>query len=102
MHHIEVGRTPNRGNWVSVSCNGITIAATDDSIKPISQSDLKEVCEQALDKIRYEQALQEWNKIFEKSDAEVLARLSLIDDGIGNCSAEETKAAMQKLLRNII
>lgn len=95
-YRIEAGRTPNRGNWVSVSCNGITITAIDDSIKPISQCELKEVCEQALDKIRYEQTLQEWSKVFEKSDADELARLSLIDDGIGNCSAEEAKTAIQK------
>lgn len=43
--------------------------------------------------------MQEWSKIFEKSDAEKLARLSLIDDGIGNCSAEETKAAMQNAFK---
>ena len=73
--------------------------ATDDNIKPISQSELKEVCEQALDKIRYEQALQGWSKIFEKSDAEELARLSLIDDGIGNYDSEETKAAMQNAFK---
>lgn len=75
---------------------------TDDSINPISQSKLREVCEKALEEIRYEQASQEWSKVFEKSDAEELARLSLIDDGIGNCSAEETKAAMLNAIKNII
>ena len=84
---------------MSVSCNGITIAVTDDSINPASQSELKEACEKALDEIKYKQALQEWSKVYEKSVVEELARLSLIDDGFGNCSAEEAKEAMQKAIK---
>ena len=45
---VFAGKTPNRGNEVILSCNGIKISINDDRKKHESQTELKERCENVL------------------------------------------------------
>lgn len=48
---IVAGRTPSRGNWVSVEWNGFEIRLSDSDKVPISQQKLKEMCIKCLNEL---------------------------------------------------
>ena len=45
---INCGRTPTRGNWVSVKWNGFEIKLSDNNKVSISQQELKDMCIKCL------------------------------------------------------
>lgn len=48
---INAGRTPSRGNWVSVEWNGFEIRLSHSDKVAISQKKLKEMCIKCLNKL---------------------------------------------------
>lgn len=48
---LECGRTPNRGNWVSVEYEEFKITLFDNRDKPIPQIKLKEMCLKQLEEV---------------------------------------------------
>lgn len=48
---VNVGRTPTRGNWVSVEWNGFEVRISDSDKVAISQRELKEMCIKCLNEL---------------------------------------------------